>query len=87
MRLVLIFCLLALAVNSAVVDQDRWGNDGSTGFDLDWFWIGSNLRSIGKYHGKLLYTVIQLIVDGQHMFNLLNIPCYLCHRKTEVQDQ
>ena len=48
MRLILLFSLLTLAFG-----QGRWGNrhgwnNDDNGFDLDWFWMGSNLRSIGK---------------------------------------
>ena len=41
--------ILLMPILTAIVAQGNWGdNDGDNGFDLDWFWIGSNLRTLGK---------------------------------------
>ena len=48
-KLVLSSFLLCSMFVGAVLGQHFGGdNFGDSDFDSDWFWIGSNLRSIGK---------------------------------------
>ena len=45
--------ILLAPILTAIVAKDwteKWAENGEDGFDLDWFWMGSNLRSLGKLY-------------------------------------
>ena len=47
--------ILLVPILTAIVAKDwteEWAENGEKGFDLDWFWMGSNLKSLGKVYRK-----------------------------------
>jgi len=48
--------ILLAPILTAIVAKDwteKWAENGEDGFDLDWFWMGSNLRSLGRPKFKI----------------------------------
>lgn len=48
--------ILLVPILTAIVAKDwteEWADNGEKGFDLDWFWMGSNLKSLGRPKFKI----------------------------------
>lgn len=48
--------ILLVPILTAIVAKDwteEWAENGEKGFDLDWFWMGSNLKSLGRPKFKI----------------------------------
>ena len=67
-RLVLSTFLLSTVFVAAIFAAGHFGEDelGDSDFDSDWFWIGSNLRSLGKISTVL---GIKLLRNRKYLFH------------------